>query len=284
MSFKYFLSVCLSIKNERKYMNEFIKHYIGQGVDHFYIIDNNSDDHIEEYINNSVYKYSVTLIKDHRYMGILTENDQAKGHKQLLDENLYELIKKETEWAIIIDADEFMYGKNGHTIASYIKTLNDDIGRVYVLWNIITPNLDNEFSLENNTKRLNYDKITTLSGNIINANNFGKSLVRTSMLNDHSKLWLHKINVDGKKINNYGSVDESYYDNFNPFVYSEQNFEELNITLNHYAIRNTEDREKKERQLVIVINKIPFITGLLEMITLDDSNFVIDKNILKFKF
>ena len=53
-------------------------------------------------------------------MNILTSNSSAFGHKTLLDENLYELAKQETEWLILIDADEFMYGKNGHTITPFL--------------------------------------------------------------------------------------------------------------------------------------------------------------------
>ena len=64
------------------------------------------------------------------------------------------LIKRETKWAIIIDADEFMYGNNGETIKTYLQCLDDNIGCVYVLWNIFNPiiPLGDNFCLKNNTK------------------------------------------------------------------------------------------------------------------------------------
>jgi hypothetical protein len=58
--------------------------------------------------------------------------------------------------------------------------------------------------------------------------------------------------------------------------YSEENYKKLNITLNHYAIRNLEDYEKKKRQINNVVHKNNFIFGLFEMLELDDSFFVID--------
>jgi glycosyltransferase involved in cell wall biosynthesis len=288
MGYKYKLSVCVCIKNEAKYMEEFIKHYINQGVDHFYIINNNSDDNIEEIINQSIYKCSITLVNDNRNINILNSNEGPHLHKEMLNENLYEIIKKDTKWAIIVDVDEFMYGKNGHTIKTYLSTIDNNIGCIYVIWNIINPNKDsnnnlvNEFSLKNNTKRLNYDLIHQLSFFVKNANNFGKSIVRTSMLIDSKKLWLHKIQVNGTTITNYNNVIEHNYDNNNCITYSEDNFEKLNITLNHYAIRNLEDYHKKQRQLDTISVKNDFINGLFEMLELDDFYFVTDNYITKF--
>jgi len=287
MEYKYKLSVSLCIKNEGKYIEEFIKHYVKQGVDHFYIINNNSNDNIEEIIENSPYKNLITLINDNRNMNILINDNGAYGHKKLLDENLYEIVKKETEWLINVDADEFMYGKNGHNIKSYLSTIDKSICCIYVIWNIMNPvkdiqnNISNDFSIKNNVKRLNYDLINELSGYVNNSNNFGKSIVRTSMLMDDTKFWLHKIFVNGNTITNYG-LNKNNHDNGNDIEYSEENFKKLNITLNHYAIRNLEDYIKKENQINNVIHKNAFIYGLFEILNLDEKYFVIDDYINNF--
>lgn len=279
MKYKYKLSVCLSIKNEAVYMDDFLHHYINQGVDHFYIINNGSEDNIEDVIRDSIYNQNITLITDNRDMNILKTDSGAQGHKELLDENLYELIKSETEWAILIDADEFMLGKNGHTIKSYLSTIDQSIGCIYVMWNIINPckeklnEIIDNFSLNNKFKRLNYDCIYNLSNRIINANDFGKSIFRTSMLKDSNKLWLHKVCVNGIIINNYGiNITTNPYDNCNNIPYSEEKFRELNITLNHHAIRNKKDYEKKKNQIDVVVHKNYFIMGLFDMIELENNN------------
>lgn len=288
MEYKYFLSVCLSIKNEAKYIEEFIQHYIHQGVDHFYIINNNSDDNIEEVIKNSSYNSYVTLITDNRDMKILKADEGARGHQTLLNDNLLPLIKEETEWAILVDADEFMYGKNGYSIRSYLKNLESDIGCIYVLWNIINPykdennNLIHEFSIKNNVKRINHDLINNLP-NIKGANDFGKSIFKTNNLGSQG-LWLHLVKVyNAKTINNYGiekNIANNWYDNGNNIQYSEENFNKVNITLNHYAIRNLEDYEKKKSQLILVPHKSYFINGLLQMLDVDDYFLVTDNSIL----
>jgi len=261
-------------------MEEFLKHYIEQGVDHFYIINNNSDDNIEEVIDQSIYKSNVTLITDNRDMNILKNDSSPYGHKTLLDENLYDLIKAETKWAILIDADEFIYGKNGHTIQSYLSTLDEEVGCIYVIWNIINPcvdidgNMVGDFSLKRTFKRLNHDLIHSLPSRAVEANDFGKSIVRTSMLIDDNKLWLHKIVVSGRTINNYGSVLTLPYDNGNNIQYSEQAYQELNISLNHHAIRNAKDYEKKKNQIDAVVHKNHFIRGLFDIVDLDAGCFI----------
>jgi glycosyltransferase involved in cell wall biosynthesis len=275
-SYKYFLSVCVCIKNERKYIEPFIKHYLLQDVDHIYIINNGSDDGIEEYINSHIFKNSITLINDPRDLHLLTNNSGAEGHKKLLDENLYALIKAETEWACIVDADEYMFGKNGHTLRSFLKTsIDSSIGCIYVIWNIINPVLPLKTEFVFGNQRLNYDRFSDYSHAIQNANNFGKSIVRTSMLLEDRKLWIHKIQVNGVSINNYGKIDNTpWYDNCNDIDRSEEAYENINITLHHYAIRNQEDYNKKTRQLTLVTNKTYFINGLLEMLELDANMLV----------
>ena len=281
--YKHELSLCVCIKNEAKYVEEFVNHYIQQGVDHFYIVNNGSTDNIEEVIENIEHKNSITLITDNRDFKLLTNDDSALGHKRMLDENIYERIVQETKWAIIVDSDEFMHGKNGYTIKSFLHTLDDDVGCVYVLWNIFNPckdengNICETFSTKQNTKRINHDYMRTLSWAMINANDFGKSIIRTSMINHAFKLWIHKIPVIGKTINNYGIEDhEPNNDNWNHIDYSEENFQKTNITLNHYAIRNSSDMDKKRAQLTSVTHKIGFITGLIEMTQLDDNVLIED--------
>jgi hypothetical protein len=46
---KYKLGMLCIIKNEEMIIKEWIKHYIWQGVQHFYIIDNESTDGTKKY-------------------------------------------------------------------------------------------------------------------------------------------------------------------------------------------------------------------------------------------
>jgi hypothetical protein len=119
----------------------------------------------------------------------------------------------------------------------------------------MTKNEDsNSFHINSNTfKRLNYDFINGLSYNIKNANDFGKSIFRTSMINF---IGLHKSHcTTGKVINNYGENKNVWYDNCNNIEYSENNFKNINISLNHYVIRDYNDYIKKKYSLNARYNK-----------------------------
>ena len=125
-----------------------------------------------------------------------------------------------------------------------------------------------------------------LSGHILDANDFGKSLFRTKNLCYPKNLWIHLVKTQyGTTINNYGidkgDVYINYKDTGNNIDYSEENYSKANITLNHYAIRNLSDYEKKEKQLETVPHKRWFIKGLIDMVNLDDSFLVVDDYLAK---
>ena len=280
---KYKLSVCLLIKNETENLNDWLKHYINQGVEHFFITSNNSTDGIDIFIENSEYKNMITLIIDNRDLNIYANSSH---HSMILCDNFYNIIKVSTEWCILVDIDEFMYGKNGFTLSSFIDTLDEDIGCFYVYWNIFKPTLDSEnnisdhFSLEKSAKRINLDLITKLSYEIQFASKFGKSIFRTSMTDDDTQLWIHKVPTSGKIINNYNTETNYIYDNDDVFIWSEENYNKLNIVLNHYPIRNKSDYNKKIQQLENN-HRYSFITGIVEIANLDNSFLIDDYSLCK---
>ena len=283
MNYNYKLSVCVCIKNESAYIIDFIKHYINQGVEHFYIINNDSDDNIEEVLEKSTYNSLITLVKHEGCINILNAYSEVDGLITVINSKLYEMVKKETEWAIVVDIDEFMYGRNGFNIKTYLETVEDDIGSVYVIWNIMTLKQiecesNNSFNL-NNFKRLNYDLIDNLSYNIKNTNDFGKSVFRTSMLN--GRIGLHKTHcTTGRVINNYGDNKNSWYDNGNCIEYSENKFKNINISLNHYIIRHTEDYYKKTKSFELKnAQRNSLLNGVFELLELDDMYFIFDLEI-----
>jgi hypothetical protein len=290
MNYNYKLSVCSCVKNEAKNILDFIKHYIKQGVDHFYIVNNNSDDNLKEVIEMSPYNCMVTLINDDRSLDINNAYSEPNGLNTVYNNNLYNIVKKETEWAIVVDIDEFMYGKNGLNIKSFLEKIDEDVGCVYVIWNVMTSSTiksenNNSFYINsNNFKRLNYDLINNLSYNIKTANDFGKSLFRTSMLNGF--IGLHKTHcTTGKVINNYGINKNTWYDNGNCIDYSENNFKNVDISLNHYVIRTYADYIKKKasfecnnKQRNVLLN------GIFELFELDDMYFVTDNEVNESNF
>lgn len=60
MTQKQFLAVCVIIKNEARYLAEWIVYHQLVGVDHFYIYDNNSEDDLAGVL--ALFPDAVTLI------------------------------------------------------------------------------------------------------------------------------------------------------------------------------------------------------------------------------
>ena len=178
-----------------------------------------------------------------------------------------------------------MYGKNGLNIKSFLEKIDEDVGCVYVIWNIMTSTTitcenNNSFSINSNDfKRLNYDLINNLSYNIKMANDFGKSLFRTSMLN--GRIGLHKTHcTTGKVINNYGINKNTWYDNCNCIDYSETNFKNVDISLNHYVIRTYADYIKKKASFECNnTERNILLNGIFEILNLDDMYFVTDNEV-----
>ena len=100
----HYLSILAIMKNEAMNLKLWIDHYIWQGVDHFYIIDNNSNDTsvqiIEDLINNG---YPITLYK------LFEQHKQVEHYKYVYDK---ENLQEKTKWLIVADLDEFFYCNN----------------------------------------------------------------------------------------------------------------------------------------------------------------------------
>lgn len=116
-------------KNETMNLKVWIDHYLWQGIDKIYLIDNDSTDEplkiLQPYIDKNIVHYTFN----------------PKKYNQL--ENYKELIKKEnlqnkTKWLIICDLDEFFYG--------YPKKLKDTINEfneydiIYSNWKMFGSN------------------------------------------------------------------------------------------------------------------------------------------------
>lgn len=121
----YFLCVYSIFKNEAHIFKEWLEHYIREGIEHFYLIDNGSDDNYMDVIKPFMDK--ITLFHD-------TEKG-AYVQGPIYQRNIYPKFN-ETEWIICVDLDEFMYAKNG-TLADELKK-NEylDVGQIMVPWKL----------------------------------------------------------------------------------------------------------------------------------------------------
>lgn len=121
-NFKYYLSIVATIKDEAQYINEWIEFYKLQGIDHFYIYDNDSSDNLEEVLTPYIKENYVTYIK---YPG---KNMQYKIYNDALEK-----FKTESKWLAPLDIDEFVYAPNHETIKTYLKE-NEKYNQICIKW------------------------------------------------------------------------------------------------------------------------------------------------------
>ena len=101
MSHKYYFSVGAIFKNESHSIKEWIEHYLHHGVEHFYLINDNSDDNSVEVIQEYIDKNIVTIfnVNEPYYLG---------RQRNLYNRHILPLIK-ETKWLLMADIDEYVW-------------------------------------------------------------------------------------------------------------------------------------------------------------------------------
>jgi hypothetical protein len=124
---KYKLVIVAMFKNEAHAIKEWIQHYMSQGVEYFYMIDNGSNDNWEEQVKN----LPVHVYTDHKKYAQI----------QLYNKYFLDVVKQNSEWVMVIDLDEFMYSRLGYkTITNYLESLDDNIDVIEVKWKMFGSN------------------------------------------------------------------------------------------------------------------------------------------------
>lgn len=145
----HYLSVCAIIRNEALYLEEWLEFHLLQGVEHFYLYDNESTDESVRLLMRYVLKGLVTLCdwpgqgqQMQTYQDLINEHKKPRG-----------LISK---WVAFIDVDEFMFRPNGKPIPALLKRY-EPYGALAVRWYLYGSNqkesYEERFVTERFTKR-----------------------------------------------------------------------------------------------------------------------------------
>ena len=110
---KYYLSLCCVIKNE-KYIKEFLIYYIIQGVEHFYLYDNESKKPLKKVLKEPIFQKYCTIID---YPGKCI---QIPIYRECIKKT-----KDDTKWLIFVDADEFVLPKKKFTLREFLNDYED---------------------------------------------------------------------------------------------------------------------------------------------------------------
>lgn len=107
---KDFLSVCAIAKNEGPYFKEWIDWHLKQGVDRFYIYDNDSTDNTYETLLPYINSGTVVYIPYPGYRRQLASYDDC-----------LERVRELTRWLAFIDIDEFIVPQKNCTLREFLQ-------------------------------------------------------------------------------------------------------------------------------------------------------------------
>lgn len=123
MPHQFNTSICLIIKDENEYINEWLDWHIKTGFNHFYIYDNGSQIAIKDTVKEE-YKQYCTFID----FSVVQKDIQTNCYKHALDN-----FRNDTKWMAFIDTDEFIRVIEGKDINEFLKDFEEYDG-IYIRW------------------------------------------------------------------------------------------------------------------------------------------------------
>ena len=202
---KYKLSVMSIFKNESMNLKVWIEHYLWQGVEHFYLIDNGSTDNplniLKEYIQHDIVTY---YFKPEKYQ-------QENNYRTVFDN---ENLKEKTKWLCICDLDEFFFGSEQKLVYALDEFDEFDV-------------INTHSFFYGNDNLINHPKDirTQIIHRSSDMQNGLKYIFKTSCINNSSEIWIHWLVQSGSLIKKSGL---------------NQAFTDTKIRLNHYIIQSLE--------------------------------------------
>lgn len=178
----YNLSIVAIMKNEKPYLKEWIEYHLLQGVEHFYLCDNDSTDGSEQYLEPYIKKGTITYIKK------TGKNQQLSCYEDVVKE-----YKDQTKWLAIIDLDEFLVPLKADDMQEFLKEF-DDVSEVSLYWMNYG---DNEAISRKDSL---VTEFFTSHGKFLN--HTVKSIVRPEKVVDFKAFGSnHYVKVEGKSVN-----------------------------------------------------------------------------------
>lgn len=216
------IKVCLCTvgKQENNYILDFIKFYKKYGVDKIFLYDNND-------INSERFEEVISEYIENNYVKIF--NYRGKSKKQLfIYDHCYNLNKKNYDWLIFYDIDEFIYLKNIKNIKEFlVKKKFKKCKSIYLNWIVHT---DNNLLYYKNVSVFNRFPATYKNKDYC----VGKSIVRGNISNFHSYS-THSLDLKIPKCNGFGNMiklERIRYCTKPDFKYH---------YINHYQYKSTEE-------------------------------------------
>ena len=220
-------ALCCIVKNENRYIREYVEHYKNIGFDHIYMYDNNELDgeRLEDVIGDYINSGFVTIIE--KYRGAHGVDTQTNAYEECFREH-----KHEYDWMAFFDADEFLMLDDKYKTISDVLCLPQyySYNAILLCWknygdnNIITVQND-DYSLVGRFVNPCAVQNDTQTKPIVNCNN------KDDVTFIHIGNWsYHNCNTNGEKTESSGKWGEF-----------PSNPSYANMWLNHYRTKSLQE-------------------------------------------
>jgi len=123
---KYKLSIGAIFKNEEHCILEWIEHYLHHGVEHFYLIDDSSNDNSVENCRPYIEKGMITLFNHENQWDYYLGRQRDMYNHYILPHI------KNTQWLIMVDLDEFLWSPIQINICELLMNQCMHLGQIQV--------------------------------------------------------------------------------------------------------------------------------------------------------
>ena len=239
---KHPIAIAAIFKNEKEYIIEWLAWHLSQGIQHFIIHDNESDDGTTELLQQLAAKNLITLhsIPHQKKVQLVAYNQILKKYK-----NKYELIA-------FIDADEFLMPMDDQLAATHITNLFQDknIGALAINWRVFGTN-GHQSKVEGHI----LTNFTLAANDKQPRNHYIKSICRSAAA---TQIFVHHITLKkGYRYINAANKDITFSEwannnlstptkNNEPCGVSSLICKE-NLRINHYALKSVEEFVSKKK-------------------------------------
>lgn len=128
----YEVAVCAIFQNEAPYLKEWIEFHKLQGVEHFYLYNNNSEDNFLEVLYPYRVSNEVTLVR-WPFTYDYADHDKWIDIQSSAYMHCITTYGEETKWVAAIDIDEFLFCPNGESLPNFLESYKE-YGGLCVNW------------------------------------------------------------------------------------------------------------------------------------------------------
>ena len=225
----YTLSVGAMFKNESPILKEWLDHYLFHGVEHFYLVNDDSTDSFMEVLQPYLDKNQITLFNSHKFPYYCGRQKDSYNHFILPH-------IKETKWLLMIDLDEYLWSPSHINLSKLLVEKFSHLAQIQI----------NDLLFGSNGHIAQPSSIVnSFTRRETNARCFKKYIVNSDYdfisLNIHHATTVDPIYMDGRY---FQLFDHNYFILNHYSCQSKQYWDEIKCTRgdgDHYRTRTSDD-------------------------------------------